>query len=239
MAKRFIDTTIWTQNKWFRKLKPEHKLFWFYLLTTCDSVGVWEEDLELASFIIGFDFSNTKLLEDLGNQILVLNDKKWWIKDFCTFQYGELIENNHTNKPHQAYISMLKKHSLWIDYTNSINRVKEKEKDKEKDKEKEKDNSLIKVENFNEDLLTKILDYGQAKEISKEVCEDYFHHYEKKNWIDGNGIKITNWKSGLINWNKEQTRRELNAKSKQSDSRGKGAIDFNKYEQLRKLNPGA
>ena len=32
MAKRFIDTKIW-DNAWFRKLKPETKLLWIYMLT--------------------------------------------------------------------------------------------------------------------------------------------------------------------------------------------------------------
>ena len=47
MAKRFIETTMWTGNKWFRKLEPKYKLLWFYLISNCDAVGVWEEDLEL------------------------------------------------------------------------------------------------------------------------------------------------------------------------------------------------
>ena len=140
MSKRFFDTTIWTQNKWFRKLRPEHKLFWAYLFTNCDAVGVWEEDLELASILIGYDYDMEQLLADLGDRVKIFsNRKKWWVVDFCNFQYGELVENNIHNKPHQSYISLLKKHRLWIDYTNSIHRDKEKEKEKDIEKEKEKE----------------------------------------------------------------------------------------------------
>lgn len=135
MSKRFIETTIWTQNKWFRKLLPKHKLLWFYLLTNCDSVGVWEEDIELASFIIGEDFNINDLLS-YGDRLKYFNDKKYWITDFCSFQYGQL-KDSPSNKPHQSYISLLKKHSLWIDYTKTIDSLKEKDKEKDMDKEKE------------------------------------------------------------------------------------------------------
>lgn len=135
MAKRLIDTSIWTQNKWFRKLKPEYKLLWIYLFCNCDAVGVWEEDFELASFIVGFDFDKVKANEAFEGKIKWINGKKLWIIDFCNFQYGELKEENITNKPHQSYIALLKKHSLWIDYTKTIHSHKEKDKEKEKEKD--------------------------------------------------------------------------------------------------------
>lgn len=145
MAKRFIDTTLWTQNKWFRKLKPKDKLFWIYLICNCDAVGVWEEDFELASFIIGDEFTKGEIDKTFAEKIKWFCDKKIWIIDFCNFQYGVLKEENITNKPHQSYIKLLKKHSLYIDYTNSIHRDKEKEKDKEQETDKDLDLELIKV----------------------------------------------------------------------------------------------
>lgn len=142
MSKRFIETTLWTQNKWFRKLQPHHKLLWIYLITNCDSVGVWEEDLELTEFIIGYEYKQEDLLI-FGNRLKKFNGKKYWIKDFVEFQYGELKEENLTNKPHQSYISLLKKHSLWIDYKKSIGTDKEKDKDTDKDKDIDKDKDFI------------------------------------------------------------------------------------------------
>lgn len=163
MSKRFIETTLWTQNKWFRKLKPHHKLLWVYLITNCDSVGVWEEDLELTEFIIGYEYKQEDLLI-FGDRLKKFNSKKYWIKDFVEFQYGELKEENLTNKPHQSYISLLKKHSLWIDYKKSIGTVKEKDKDKDKDEEKykEKDEeieSIVEIWNTfaKQNNLTKII----------------------------------------------------------------------------------
>ena len=155
MAKRFLETTIWTQNKWFRKLKPEIKLFWFYLLSNCDTVGVWEEDIELASFVIGCELNIKEILDAFNNRIFVFNGKKWWIRDFCSFQYGELKESNITNKPHQSYIALLKKHSLWIEYAKTIHSLK--------DKDKEKDSSFI----------------GNNNSYITDVSEKIVQHWEK------------------------------------------------------------
>lgn len=174
MSKRFLETTIWTQNKWFRKLSPKYKLFWIYLICNCDSVGVWEEDFELASFIIGEDYDKESTTESLGDKIKWINGKKLWIIDFCNFQYGVLNEENTANKPHQSYISLLKKHSLWIDYTKTIQRDKDKEKDKDIDIDKEEEKKKYK-ELFN----TFRLSYGGTK----RGLDTEFDNFIKKNDI--------------------------------------------------------
>jgi len=135
MAKRFIDTTIWTQNQWFRKLQPTTKLFWFYLISTCDNVGVWEEDWELASFIIGTEIVKEEIYDDLSERIRILSNKKIWVRDFCDFQYKKLDETN-ADKPRQSYIELLKNHGLWQEYLYPNDTVWEtfyasKEKEKE------------------------------------------------------------------------------------------------------------
>jgi len=135
MAKRFIDTAMWTQNQWFRRLKPNSKLFWFYLISTCDNVGVWEEDWDLASFIIGTQLNRDEIIEDLDGKIRKLSNNKIWLRDFCNFQYKELNERT-ADKPRQSYIALLKSHGLWEEYANPMDGVWEdfyasKEKDKE------------------------------------------------------------------------------------------------------------
>jgi hypothetical protein len=116
MAKRFIDTTIWTQNQWFRELKTKTKLFWFYLITNCDNVGVWEADFDVVCFVLNENIVKGEVYADLNGKIFIMSEKKILIKDFCNFQYGELIEANTTNKPHQSYIKLLKQHGLWQIY---------------------------------------------------------------------------------------------------------------------------
>ena len=139
MGKRFTDTAIW-DKEWYRKLLPAEKVAFNYIKDRCDNVGVWCPDTELAEFIIGESVDWEAFLSKLNSNIVVLDNGKWWLSDFCDFQYGELTD---TCKPHQSYIKLLKKHSLWKGYVKGIHplpsRAKEKDKDKEKDKELEKD----------------------------------------------------------------------------------------------------
>lgn len=137
MAKRFTDTLKWTNNKWFFSLSKESKLFWIYLLDSCDSVGVWEENIELSNRIIGYEYSLDTLLKDFSKQIFLFKDnRKWWIKDFCDFQYGELREDS-ISKPIQSYISLLKKHGLFKEYLKGMQSLKEKEKEEDEEMEEE------------------------------------------------------------------------------------------------------
>ena len=165
MAKRFFETSIWTNNQWFRKLKPESKLFWFYLLGSCDNVGVWEEDWDLASFIIGTKLNPAEILQDINDRVCRISTKKMWIIDFCDFQYKGLRDNPQ-DKPRLSYIELLKKHDIWEEYLKGmdtlliplpypLDTLKEKEKDKvqDKDREKEEDQdennyNIIAEENF-------------------------------------------------------------------------------------------
>lgn len=181
MAKRFIETTIWTQNKWFRKLEPKYKLFWFFILSSCDAVGVWEEDLELASYLIGYEYSMDSLLKVFEGKIKRLNEKKVWVTDFCNFQYGVLKETEK-NRPHQSYIDMLKKHSLWIVYQKSINSPKEKDKDTGP-KDLDKDKVLIqKIEGFNDsffEVFYRWLKYKRERGESYKTQDSTKLAYEK------------------------------------------------------------
>lgn len=179
MAKRFTETNKWTNNKWFYDLSIESKLFWIYLLDSCDTVGVWEENVSLASKIIGYEYPLDTLLKDFKKQIYVFAEgRKWWIKDFCDFQYGELNENSDS-KPIKSYISLLKKHSLWKHYPKGIHTLqeKEKEKDKDKDKYKDKDKDKEKEEEKEKEI------FDQARKIypsTKRGNETEYSNFKKK-----------------------------------------------------------
>jgi hypothetical protein len=186
MAKRFIDTSLWTQNKWFRKLKPKHKLFWVYLICNCDTVGVWEEDFELASYIIGEEFSKSEIDEIFAEKIKWFCGKKLWIVDFCNFQYGPLIEENKNNKPHQSYINLLKKHSLWIEYEKSFKRLKDKDKEKDMDKEKDFIGKIIDCF-IEEHGSYEIITLGKEREMAGKILNLY-----KKKYPDSNSDETLN-----------------------------------------------
>ena len=211
MAKRFIETTIWTQNKWFRKLDLEYKVLWFYLISSCDPVGVWEEDIELASFIIGYTYSIDSLLIVYEGKIKKISEKKYWIVDFCNFQYGILKEDTN-NRPHQSYISLLKKHRLYKGYLKTIDSLKEKEQEQDKDIVKDK----VKVRSaFIENVKSECDQLGFSEDLFKNFCEywteiDYesglMQYQTKQNF----GIKsrLKSWKK-LSNENGKMSAEEI------------------------------
>lgn len=118
MAKRFTDSEKW-KKQWFRCLPPVWKCFWIYVCDNCDHAGIWDVDLDLASFQIGAKLEAEKVSQILGKQILeISNGKKWFIVDFIDFQYGELKSNNNA---HSSVISILKRFLLWDIYLNRNN----------------------------------------------------------------------------------------------------------------------
>jgi uncharacterized phage protein (TIGR02220 family) len=164
VSKRLCDTDIWKKT-WFRKLKPEDKLAFRYVLENCDYVGVWEPDLEAANFHIGAKIDWNGLIDKVNGNIIILPNRKWFLIDYCKFQYGALNPESNSDLI-QNVIKRLKKHGLWdeenqcisVYYNNSHNPgserkstlhltlpptldlgYKEKEKEKEKKKEKEKE----------------------------------------------------------------------------------------------------
>ena len=140
MPKRFTDTGIWVDKPWFAELTPPEKCAWFFIKDRCDSTGVWTPHYKMGDIMIGEKIDWEKLLEKLNNNIEILPNGKWWLVDFCSYQYGTLTP---TCKPHKAYIEILKKHGLYDRVCKGIYTLQEKEKDKELEKEleKEKDKS--------------------------------------------------------------------------------------------------
>ena len=91
--------------------------------------------------------------------------------------------------------------------------------------------------------LEQVLTYFLDRDYPKDEAEQFFNHYEALDWFNGNGMKITNWKAKAENWHKDQKIRNLDKETKaneanrRSNDRGKGSIDYEKYEALRKLQP--
>jgi hypothetical protein len=147
MAKRFVDTDIWNKA-WFRKLTPKMKACFFYLFTRCDHAGIFECDLELASFMIGQKVTKEEISKAFGDRIEVLSDDKWFMPDFIPFQYTKL---NPNVKAHASVIKRLEQYSeaditvakglgkcLCTVLSTVLDKDTDKSKDKIKDKSKEK-----------------------------------------------------------------------------------------------------
>jgi len=168
VAKRFFDTGIWAKA-WFRELSPVEKVAWFYILTNCDAVGVWDADKKLAEFCIGDPVDWEGLKRAANGNIEVLDNSKWFLVDFCNFQYGKLREEC---RPHAYYLSLLEHHGLKErvskGYPKGIHTLKEKEKDIEKDIEKEKDGK----QTFAEGVSMKPAEYSAlANQYGKGVVD--------------------------------------------------------------------
>ena len=143
MSKRFTDNDVWNK-KWFMDLEPLEKAAWYYLKDKCDTVGVWDVNSKLADCYLGGSVDWDAFLLKCNGNIIVLSDGKWWLVDFCTFQYGTL---SLSSQPHCSYIALLKKHDLLKYFTlgdkgYTLNEPLGKAclslKDKEEDKDKEK-----------------------------------------------------------------------------------------------------
>jgi hypothetical protein len=131
--KRFTETNKW-EDPWFRKLKPEMKLLWSWLLDSCDNAGVIDLDIELASFQIGYSYP-IDTLSEFAHRVIKLQCGKFFIPKFIEFQYGNL---SRECKAHNPIFSSLEKHGL-KGYPKGIHTLQEKEKDKETETETEKE----------------------------------------------------------------------------------------------------
>lgn len=141
MAKRFTDTDLW-QKEWFLRLPDLQRSLFLYIKDNCDCCGVYEANYMLLSFIFRKEITKEDILaiNETKTQIEFLNTNKFFLIDFCSFQYGEL---KPSCKPHLKVIETLKKHSLFErvckPFTKGINTLEEKEKEKEEEKDKEKE----------------------------------------------------------------------------------------------------
>lgn len=146
MSKRFTDTEKW-KKAWFRKLPQKEKLFWFYILDNCNHAGIWDVDLDAASFYIGSKVDISIIQGSLMGHISPLKDNadKWYILDFVAFQYPSL---DKPNRVHTSVINLLKKYNL-DDPSKGLASPMQGRKDMVKDKDKVKEKDKEYTEEFN------------------------------------------------------------------------------------------
>lgn len=160
MAKRFTETNIWKNQKWFKRLSPINKLFWQYLKDSCDHAGVWKidylaltEDMGVDSFSIqdfvtecNQDFDKLTGLPMLKERIIVHDNQIIWITGFIQFQYEnkESLVNPKVPVVRSA-LDLLKGYGIlqqgldkgYIRLTEDLNKGSQTLKDKDKDKDKD------------------------------------------------------------------------------------------------------
>ena len=205
MAKRFTESTKW-KKLWIRKLDPKYKLFWFYLLDNCDHAGIYDADIESASFHIGIEYKEKEILEIFNRKIVPFKKDKWFIPKFVEYQYGELNENN---RAHLSVINILSKYNL-LGSNKALNSTLKDDKYKSKGKTKAK-SKKSQLEDIKENL--NVLQ-SEFPTVNVKLEYDKFSDY-----LEANGKTYKNYNAGFKNWLR-------------NDSFGKAIIEPKKVERL-------
>ena len=156
MSKRFTATELWEED-WFLDMPNEYKLFWGYMLSTCDHAGVFKVNLRSFCNLLSVSVSGNKALEYFNsgkNRIRVVSSSIWFIEDFFVFQYGTIFNPN--NKLHESIDKIYKRYNINTLELRGLLEVKEKSfrgqkedfdtlKDKDKDKDKDKEINTVDV----------------------------------------------------------------------------------------------
>ena len=195
MAKRFLDTNLF-RKRWIRELDTDMKLFWVYLLTDCDHAGIWDVDVERASFQLKLDLNQDKILNTFDRKINNFKVDKWFIPKFVQYQYGEL---NPNNKAHLSVIKILTKYGLYEGVRTPLEppykgdrTPLEPPKDKDKDKVKSKDTKRNQLLDIKDNLK-------EYKEIF--INKDVVLEFDKWNdYMLSNGKTYKNYSAAFRNW---------------------------------------
>ena len=149
MPKRFMSTDIWDED-WFLDTPNEYKLFWYYMLSSCDHAGIFKVNLRSFCSLNGVQLSSSDALNYFNNgkeRILEINKNTWFIIDFFVFQYGKTFNCN--NRLHESIKCIYEKYNIDINQVRGLNDLKEKSNsgflgdfDSLKEKDKDKDNYL-------------------------------------------------------------------------------------------------
>lgn len=209
MAKRFTDTDKW-KKPFYRRLSLKHKCLFQFIVDNCNMAGVWDVDLELASFQIGEKYNFGELKAVFEEKFFFFDhDQKLFIIDFIKFQYGDELTGK--SPVHRKVIATLKGYKVGNDTLFDIvvntlfDRVKEKDKEEEKEEEEEdsehseekppekkkkKSVSILFVESPYYDLeLFKMQFSGTAY----EYCDLEIYYEKIKNWSASGGNKKIDW----------------------------------------------
>jgi hypothetical protein len=193
-VKRFTETQKW-DDPWFRKLRPEMKLLWQWILDRCDNAGIINPDLELASFQIGYQYPMDTLSEFEG-RVVAIDGGKFFIPKFIEFQYGRLSEDCRAHGP--AFQS-LKKHGL-EGYSKGIHTLQVKVKVTEEVKATETETeqppeTKPKARGTIEEFRAFFSSIG----LPESDAEYTFHKWQGNGWMNGKN-PIKDWKATVRQW---------------------------------------
>jgi len=187
VAKRFIDTGLF-RKKWIRQLDPNMKLFWIYLLTDCDHAGIWDVDVERASFQLKVELDESTILNTFNRKIVPFKPGKWFVPKFIDYQYGKL---NEANRAHNSVIKILTKYKLYKGLTRGLQGPMDMDKDKVKDKDKDKEGKKEQLEKIKSNL--------SAYSKKHPTLNIQFYYDSFVDWLDATGKQYKKYESAFSN----------------------------------------
>lgn len=134
MAKRFTATEIWEED-WFLDMPIEYKLFWYYMLSSCDHAGLFKVNIKSYCLLNEVNLTPKKALDFFNKEkerIRVLSSSIWLVEDFFVYQYGHIL--NFNNRVHNSIADLYKKHGILLTSIRGLKEVIDRVKDKDKDK---------------------------------------------------------------------------------------------------------
>lgn len=225
MSKRFTDTMKW-RDAWFRKLSPETKLFWIYILDNCDIAGFWKVDIELAEFCIGkkIDIESTLTAINEGKERIAKKEPdRWQVINFIRFQYGELSEDSPAHRGVLKVLKGIGTDTLLKGYGKSTHTLKDKDKDKDKDKERGGVGGK-----FVKPKLDEVKTYCKERRNSVDP-ETFLNFYESKGWVVGKA-PMRDWRACVRTW--ERNRDGIGWKKSDDKVVGTAGHQPGKYDHL-------
>ncbi len=191
MPKRYTDTEKW-KKQWFRELSTAEKSAWFYITEQCDNVGVWDVDFSAAEFMIGEKIDWQGLIEKTNGNIEILDNGKWWLSDFCSFQYTDLSPESKSI-PVISHIKLLKKHGLYERVMEMLKPLDNLTVSLDKDlKAKAKTKTKVKVKAKEKAKEKEKKEYAPGVKMQCVEYQDLCERFGKKK-IDGFIEKISDW----------------------------------------------
>jgi hypothetical protein len=217
MAKRFTDTEKWVED-WFISLPTDYKLLWIYLCDKCDCAGIWKPNVILLNHLYRIKINVADALKFLNQdkeRIVVLENGRWFLTGFISFQYGNQLKEDCA--PHRGVLKILKDNNINSFNSNTLGKVPEpservkegldKGSDtlKDKDKDKDKDIPLLKKKE-KKDGITPTLEQVTSFCSERGNIVDphkFFNHYESNGWKVGRN-PMKNWKAAVITWERSE-----------------------------------
>lgn len=205
--KRYIDTELFKQA-FVRSLPTQYKALWVFLFCDCDNAGVWQVDIEVAELYTGAKFSLQEIKTYLGAKLhFFANDKKAFIPDFISFQYGNL---NEKNPAHKNIIATLQRYDLTGILKDGI-----------------KPGIIAGPKGgakFIKPTFQEVADYVKAEGLTTVDPADFIDTYEANGWKIRKDLKpMSSWQAAARRWHRDNVKKAQERREQYNEAQSNGS----------------